>query len=83
MDSSQRALQNNEKLFSKFKLALEFWLKSDFFFLPKNEKYSKEWTGVNIVIYQCIRLDKLYILMKSFFQISILFSNYWPKTEKH
>ena len=31
INSSQRALQNIEKLFSKFKLAFEFWLKSDFF----------------------------------------------------
>ena len=30
-----------------------------------------------------IRLDKLYKLMEGFFQISISFSNYWPKTEKY
>ena len=37
------------------------------------------------VVYQCIRHYKLYKLMKSsfFFQISISFSNYWPKAKKY
>ena len=35
------------------------------------------------VIYLWIRLNEFYKQMESFFQISILFSNYWPKTEKY
>ena len=35
------------------------------------------------VIYQWIRFNELYNLMERFFQVSILFSNYWPKTKKY
>ena len=62
MDSSQRALQTNEIIFSNF--VFEFW--------PKTEKCSNEQRGGNIdqlqcVIYQWIRLNELYKLMESFF----------------
>ena len=35
------------------------------------------------VMYQCIRLEKLYKLIESFFKISISFSNYWPIIKKY
>ena len=69
---AQRALQTNGKLFFKFQIRfLNFW--------PKTENFSKEFRIVNIdqvqcVIYQLIRLNELYKLMESFFQISESFS---------
>ena len=50
---------------------------------PKNIRTNREaWILIKVQCskYQWIRLDKLYKLMESFFQILNQFSNYWPKT---
>ena len=65
MDSSQLALQSNEFFFQISILFLKFWLKS--------KKYSNKevWILIKlqcvILLYQWIRLDKLYKLMETFF----------------
>ena len=65
MDSSQRALQTNEKFFfSKFWISfLIFGQKSKFFKMD-----SEVWILIKVqcVIYQCIWLNKLYKLMERF-----------------
>ena len=68
MDSSQRTLQTNGKLFLQFRISYRiFDWKPNIF-----ETNSEAWILIKVqcVIYQWIRLDKLYKLMESFFQIS-------------
>ena len=49
------------------------------------ETNSQAWILIKVqcVIYQRIRLDKLYKLMGNFFKFWITFLNYWQKTEKN
>ena len=55
---------------------------------PKNiQKNSKAWIliyqcNILIYMYQCIRLNDLYKLMKSFFQILNSFSKFWAENRK-
>ena len=70
-----------ESFFFKFKI-----ISSNFDWKPKNiQKNSEAWILIKVqcVTYQWIRLNELYKQMESFFQISISFQNYWPKTEKY
>ena len=66
MDSSQRALQTNEKLFFQFQIRFEILAA-----IQKNSEPIDQ-----IAKYQWIWLDKLYKLMKSFFQIPDSFLEY-------
>ena len=65
MDSSQRALQANTKLFFKFQISFR-----NFGWKPKNIQNNNEaWMLIKLqcVIYQWIRLNELYKQMESFF----------------
>ena len=78
MNLSQRALQTNGKLFF-FKFRISFRING---WKPKKFQTNKEASlliKLQCVIYQWIRLNELYKLMESFFQISISFPSYWPK----
>ena len=70
MDSSQRALQTNEKFFfSNFNLVFEI-LAENWKILKKRIVRLEHWSKCNVLgIYQWIRLNELYKLMESFFQI--------------
>ena len=81
MDSSQRALQTNEKLFFKFKISFQSFgwkLKN----IPTNTEALIFIKCYIIYIYQRIRLNKLYKLMESFFS-KISSSDYWLKNKKY
>ena len=78
MDSSRRALQNNKKLYSNFKLVFEnlakirkFWLRTENFGWKLNNIYNNSEALILIklqcAIYQRILLNELYKLMESFF----------------
>ena len=73
---SRRALQTNRKLFS------------DFEFLARNrikKKNSKTWILIKLqcVLYQWIRLNELYKLMESFFQILNSLLKFLAKNQKY
>ena len=75
MDSSQRALQTNRKgFFLNFEFVVEFFAKKNIesWILIYNAKINQYYKTLNesIDIYNTI-------------SNSILFSNYWPKTEKY
>ena len=83
MDSSQRALQTNGKIFSNFEFVFEFLAENHFFFFQKN---SEAWILIKLqcVIYQWIRfneLNELYKQMESFFFYFEVVFEFWPITE--
>ena len=74
MDLSQRVLQINEKIFSNFEFVFKLAIDQN----RKNiQTNSEAWMLIKVqcVIYQWIRLDKLYKPMGSFLQILNSFLN--------
>ena len=70
-----------------FFFIFKFWISVWIFYRKQKcfQTNSEAWILIKVqcVIYQWIRIDKLYKLIESFIQISNSFSNYWPKTEKY